>query len=235
MYEIRTVLLDVGGIFHLPAHEPILGALARADAPTAAERIDRAHYAGAATFSPDYEGELPWETMWRAYLDAYARECGVPDDRLPEAVDHLGSEFATGALWARVVPGSVEALRELAATGVTLGIVSNADGAVGVRLAEQEVLQVGPGPGVRVATVIDSGVVGVQKPDPRIFRLALDALDADADTTVYVGDMPAIDVVGARNAGLRPLLMDPFGFQAGVDCEKVASLTDVATLVSSSG
>ena len=78
------------------------------------------------------------------------------------------------------MPGSVDALRSLVATGVRVGVVSNADGTVGQRLAEQEVLQVGPGLGVEVECVIDSGAVGVSKPDPRIFQLALDAIGVAA-------------------------------------------------------
>ncbi len=99
------------------------------------------------------------------------------------------------------------------------------------RLRELEVLQVGPGLGVEVGTLIDSGAVGVEKPDPRIFHLALEALDADPARTAYVGDMPRFDVVGARRAGLRPLLMDPYGFQHRMTCEKVTSLADVLSLL----
>ncbi len=83
-----------------------------------------------------------------------------------------------------------------------VGIISNADGTVAQRLAAQEVLQVGPGLGVEVECVIDSGAVGVSKPDPRIFEIALDAIGVDAADAWYVGDMPGIDVVGARGAGL---------------------------------
>ena len=90
--------------------------------------------------------------------------------------EHLDSEFADAALWIRELPGSRAGSRALAETGVRLGIISNADGLIGQRLAEQEILQVGPGIGVPVECVIDSGAVGVMKPDPRIFHLALDAM-----------------------------------------------------------
>jgi len=87
---------------------------------------------------------------------------------------------------------------------------------------------------VPVECVIDSGAVGVMKPDARIFELALTAMAIEPGDAWYVGDMPAIDVVGARNAGLWPIVMDPFGFQPGVDYARVTSLFDVAELVSSS-
>ena len=231
----KAVLLDVGGISHLPDHGHIVGAFARAMV-TVPPVLDRAHYAGAAKFTSDYEGELDWKGQWRSYLDGYIAAAGVVDDpSVREEVHlHLDNEFATMPLWSRIVPGSVAGLRALVATGVRVGVVSNADGSVAQRLAEQEVLQVGPGLGVEVECVIDSGAVGVSKPDPRIFRIALDAMGVAAEDAWYVGDMPGIDVVGARRAGLWPIVMDPFGFNAGADYARVSSLVDVAEMVSAS-
>jgi putative hydrolase of the HAD superfamily len=229
----KAVLLDVGGIFHLPDPDRIVGAFARAEVTVSPDVLDRAHYAGAAQFAVDI-GEIDWKTHWRRYLDAYITASGVPEDDpsiREEVHTHLDNEFAVGDLWGRVIPGSVDGLRALTATGVRVGVISNADGTVAQRLAEQEVLQVGPGIGVEVECVIDSGAVGVSKPDIRIFEIALEAMGVDAGDAWYVGDMPAIDVVGARNAGLWPIVMDPFDFQPGVDYERVRSLFDVAALV----
>ena len=233
----KAVLLDVGGIFHLPDQERIRAAFTRAEFTVSVDVLDRAHYAGAATFTVDNHDELDWNARWRAYLDAYISACGVPDDEserfLREEVHrHLDSEFAVGELWSRIIPGSIDGLRALVATGVHVGIVSNADGSVAQRLAAQEILQVGPGLGVEVACVIDSGVVGISKPDPRIFHLALEAIGVAATDAWYVGDMPGIDVVGARAAELWPIVMDPFDFQPDADYQRVAALAEVAEMVS---
>jgi putative hydrolase of the HAD superfamily len=226
--EITTLLLDVGGVFLLPSPEPIVGVLERAEIPVDADRLDRAHYAGAASSQVDVDDdESSIADFWRAYLVAFTRECAVPDDRIDEAIEHLASEFATDGLWMRVIPGSVDALRAIAAAGIRLGVVSNAGGTMADRLRELEVLQVGAGLGVEVETIVDSGAVGVEKPDPRIFHMALEALDARPDRTAYVGDMPRFDIVGARRAGLRPFLMDPYGFQDRMACEKLTALADV--------
>ena len=232
----KAVLLDVGGIFHLPDHERIRAAFARAEFDVNIDVLDRAHYTGAAQFTVDFEGELDWKGRWQAYLDAYITECGVPESgpTRDEVHTHLDSEFAVGDLWSRIIPGSVNGLRALVATGVHVGIISNADGTVAQRLAAQEVLQVGAGLGVDVDCVIDSGAVGVSKPDPRIFQIALDAIGVAASDSWYLGDMPGIDVVGARAAGLWPIVMDPFGLQAGADYHRVAALAEVAALVSAS-
>src|SRR5207249_6795135 len=120
-----------------------------------------------------------------------------------------------------VIPGARGGLEAVAATGVRLGVVSNADGMMAERLRRLEILQVGPGLGVHVDCVIDSGAVGVMKPDPRIFQLALDAIGVGADEAWYVGDMPGIDIVGARRAGVRAFLMDPLGLHHDADYERV--------------
>jgi putative hydrolase of the HAD superfamily len=82
-----------------------------------------------------------------------------------------------------------------------------------------------------VECVIDSGAVGVSKPDPRIFRIALEAMQLAPDEAWYVGDTPAIDVVGARAAGLVPIVMDPYRLQDGADYVRVRSLSELAALL----
>ena len=78
--------------------------------------------------------------------------------------------------------------RALAATGVRLGIVSNADGMIGERLRDaRDPAGRAPAWASRSKCVIDSGAVGVLKPDPRIFRLALDAMDVDAAVRLVRG------------------------------------------------
>jgi putative hydrolase of the HAD superfamily len=133
-----------------------------------------------------------------------------------------------------VISDSRDGLQAVADTGVRLGIVSNADGVMAARLDELEILQVGPGMGVQVDCVIDSGAVGVMKPDARIFRLALEAMAIDADEAWYIGDMPAIDIVGARRAGLRPFIMDPLGLHKDADYESVPSLAALAARIRAS-
>lgn len=231
-----AVLLDAGGVFVLPDHDRIAGAFERSEVACERDRLDDAHYAGAAWFTTELEAEADWNACWSLYLQGYVEHLEVPADTVAEVHRHLDSEFADAGLWTRVAPGCLDGLRALAATGVRLGLVSNADGLMAERLRELEVLQVGPGIGVEVECVIDSGAVGVLKPDPRIFRLALDAMGID-DTAVeagkvwYVGDMPGIDVVGARRAGLRPFLVDPLGLHHGADHDRIGSLTELAARV----
>ena len=226
-----AVLLDAGGVFVLPDPDRILGAFTRAECSVPREVLADAHYRAAARFGIHLDVEACWTEAWFEYLQTYVDECGVPQDRRDEAHRHLDSEFADAALWVDPVPGSREGLQALADAGVRLGIVSNADGMMGPRLAQLELCQVGPGIGVDIECVVDSGNVGIMKPDPRIFQAAIDLLGLEPDQVWYVGDMPAIDVVGARRAGIRPYLMDPLGLHLDAGYERISSLAALAELI----
>ena len=107
-------------------------------------------------------------------------------------------------------------------------MVSNATGQIEAVLARTGVCQVGDGPGVPVRVVIDSHVVGVAKPDPGIFDHGLRALpDIDRSRVAYVGDSVTMDIGGARNAGLFPILLDPYDDHVGADFHRVKSLYEL--------
>ena len=74
---------------------------------------------------------------------------------------------------------------------------------------------------------LDSFEEGVEKPDPRLFQIALQKAHADAATTIHVGDLYQIDVVGARGAGIRGVLLDEGGLYEDADCPRVRSLEDL--------
>ena len=232
--EPELVLLDAGGVFVLPEPARVLGAFTRAECEVTADVLAEAHYRAVRAFDVSVDVEADWAPTWIAYLKDYIEGCGVPEDLREEAHLHVDSEFADAALWIDPIAGSREGLQALADAGVRLGVVSNADGIMGQRLAQLEICQVGPGLGVEIECVVDSGAVGIMKPDPRIFVAALDLLDVSAERTWYVGDMPAIDVVGARRAGIRPFLMDPFDLHHDADYDRTSSLADLAELIASS-
>jgi putative hydrolase of the HAD superfamily len=228
--EPKAVLLDVGGVLLLPSHDRLLGALDRAGFTPPVEVLDRAHYAGAARLDATTV-DTEWPHYWKHYIDGFLAACEIPDELREEAHEHLSSEHASQGLWGRIAPGSPQGVRALVATGVRLGIVSNSDGTVERELATRGIAQVGPGDGTDVECIVDSTTVGVAKPDPRIFGFALESMGVVAGDAWYVGDTPAFDVEGARNAGLRPLLLDPYEFHLNGDFDRVGTLDEVAALV----
>ena len=229
---VEAVFLDVGGVFHLPDHDLITEALRRAGVEVDPSTLDRAHYAGVAALVdwPDEE-----HGIWRAYEEAYATAAGVPAGRLDDAVAELDAAFATKGMWSRVVPEAVEALRRLEAAGMTLAIVSNSDGTLEGRLAAEGICQVGPGRGVTVTIVIDSGAVGVAKPNPAIFDIALQATGVAPGAAIHVGDAVGADVAGARAAGVRPVHLDPHGFCADSSHPHLRSLAELGPRLAESG
>lgn len=221
---IEAVLLDVGGVFFVPEPEPLTEALRRFGVTVTPEDLQRSHYAGITAF--DRAGTGNWSEYHRGVVDA----CGVAAHEGDAAVALIGAVMDNAA-WKRLIPGSLDGLRRLAETGVHLGIVSNSNGTVEDQLLATAVCQTGPGEGVQVGVVLDSHVVGIDKPDPRIFQLALDRLGVQPEEAVHVGDTVLADIDGARAAGIRPLHLDPHGFCRLDDHEHVRSLDDVVSFV----
>jgi len=75
--------------------------------------------------------------------------------------------------------------------------------------------------------VLDSADEGVEKPDPRFFEIALEKSGARRDTTIHVGDLYYVDVMGARSAGLRGVLLDEANLRPDADCPRVRSLDEL--------
>jgi len=225
--RVDAVLVDLGGVIYLPDHDRMRSALARLGVDPTHDDLDRAHFAGVAA-TDDFTSD---HSVWHAYNLAYARVHGIADEDLDHARTVLLEEFAKGDVWTREIGGAREALVAVAATGVRVAVVSNADGTVEAQLRDDGICQVGPGPGVEVGVVLDSGVVGVAKPDPAIFRLALDALGVAPEHTLHVGDTPAADVAGARAAGIHPVLVDPYDHHPDADCVRVRHLEDLVALI----
>ena len=137
---------------------------------------------------------------------AIARYFGVAEADRTAAAAALGDAFCSA--WVPIA-GVADQLRRLAATGVPLAIVSNASGTMEAELSSFGICAVGGRAAGRdvpeVAVVVDSCVVGVEKPDPAIFAFAMDVLDVPPERCLYVGDSVHFDVNGAAAAGLRPV------------------------------
>ncbi|MFM7252697.1 MAG: HAD family hydrolase, partial [Ilumatobacteraceae bacterium] len=115
-----------------------------------------------------------------------------------------------------------------------MGVVSNASGQIEEVLMASGVCQVGGGPHVDMRVIVDSHVVGVAKPDPRIFDHALGHFDEfERSRIAYVGDSVTMDIGGARAAGLHPVLLDPHDDHPGADFDRIRSLWELVDAVSS--
>jgi FMN phosphatase YigB (HAD superfamily) len=206
--SFRAVLLDVGGVFLVPRGELVSAALAEVGAEFGDTDFKRAHFAGIAAVDRGVRGRH--DTL--LYLQGYVEALGVRARDQPRALDTLLRLWGEPRvdLWSQPIPESVRGLRRLANRDIPLGIVSNSDGTVEERLRRQRICQVGPGDGVQVLVIVDSSVVGVEKPDPQVFAPAIDALGLPVDEVAFVGDSVRYDVEGSENAGLLPIHFDPY-------------------------
>lgn len=221
--EIDAVLFDAGGIFVIPdptVLAPLLAYFGATSDPTA---YHRAHYRGMAAKSAAGAPEGDWSSYDLAYVEAV----GVPTHDVSFAASILG-RTRHAWLWRWPLQDSVDALRELHRRNIPIGVVSNASGQIEDILERSQVCQVGQGSGVPVRVIIDSHVVGVAKPDPKIFDFGLEALGSvDRSRVAYVGDSVTMDVGGARAAGLFPVLLDPHDDHEGADFHRVRSLWEL--------
>jgi putative hydrolase of the HAD superfamily len=220
-------LLDAGGVLLFPQPDEMAEPLRTAGLSLDLAAFERAHYRAMSMLDVPGSPTPGRDNWWASYLTDYITECGVAATRVEELAAEIAGMPSLG--WTHVGPGVAAGLRGLAALGVPLGIVSNSDGSVEAELRRLGVCQVGDGDGVRVGVVVDSEVVGVAKPDPEIFRIALDALGVPASGSVlHVGDSLRYDVTGALAAGLRPVHLDPYGYCPAPDGhEHITALTDI--------
>lgn len=222
--SVDAVLLDAGGVLVLPDPDLLRSAFEELGASPDAETCRRAHYAGMREV--DRIGKADWVAVDRVV----ARVAGVPEDRLGEAHSAIERIYLEEP-W---VPaeGAAEALLGLEAKGIPLAIVSNATGTMEQMLVLHKICGLDDdGPMAKVAVVVDSQVVGVEKPDPRIFGFALQALGLAADGCLYVGDTVHFDVDGARAAGLDPVHLDPYGLCPFDDHVHIAALDELVSSV----
>ena len=198
-----------------------------APAPSFQAAVDAAIAAAVRTaaWPDDWTDPATQREFWMGFYRDVLASLGHTGEELAEALFAAFSDPAGYQLFDDVRP----ALEELAGRGVTLGVVSNFEPWLADILALQEVDHL-------FATVAISGVLGVAKPDPRIFEAALAEAGAGPAATVHVGDQPANDVVAARAVGITPVLIDRFARYPEPDgAHRVEDLGGLVKLVNGQG
>jgi putative hydrolase of the HAD superfamily len=153
-----------------------------------------------------------------AFLETLFLVAGVPAERLDTVRTTLQALHEERHLWCAVAHDTHAALRRLRAAGLRLGVVSNSDGRVEAALEAAGLLQF-------FDIVLDSGRLGVEKPDPAIFRAALDQLQIAPHEALYVGDLYEVDVEGARSAGMEAVLFTKGDAPPDSRCRAIGSLS----------
>jgi HAD superfamily hydrolase (TIGR01549 family) len=221
--SVRVLLLDVGGVLVRPNFERLAGALQAhgvfADPAAMAAAEPRVKKALDRPPSPGFSTDA--ERGWH-YFNLVLSQARVPRSAAADAaLSEVKAWHDQHCLWEDVIDGVRPSLSRLRAAGLRLAAVSNSNGTL-QRLFDR----LGFTPSFEA--ILDSQVVGIEKPDPRLFRLALEKLGAEAGAALHVGDFYNVDVVGARAAGVRPVLVDEAGLYPDADCPRVQSLAELA-------
>ena len=233
--DVGLLCLDAGNTIVFFDHEGVARACSSEGFSTTAKALDAAE--GETKIALDRgeldsftwrESHVPAPRSWGRYVGTMMRLAGLDAARVPALLDALWVRHRARNFWHIVPDGLLPALAAARSRGVAIAVVSNSEGKLEGLLADVGLLPA-------LDLVIDSGIVGFEKPDPRIFRIALDRFGLPPSRALHLGDVYGTDVVGARAAGIRVALVDPLGHLAGhhPDVPRVSSAAAVALAVAS--
>lgn len=223
---LETVFLDAGGVLLFPNWTRVSEALARQGVdvspaalaraePIARRQLDEQHVIGATN-----DAGRGW-----LFFDLILEKAGVArSDATSAALSELHAYHCANNLWEFVPDGVRAALAALREQGLRMTVVSNANGTLCAHMGRL-------GLDALVDCVLDSCDEKVEKPDPKFFEIALERSRARKETTIHVGDFYNVDVVGARRAGIRAVLVDEMDLRPEADCPRVRSLDELVTRV----
>ena len=227
MIAIDTIFLDAGGVIVQPGWARVSAALAdegidvsatslRAVDARARRDIDESYLVGRTT-----DHSRGWE-----YFNRVLAHAGITRSTATDAALAALQEYhRTENLWEEICDGVMETLPALRALGITMVVVSNANGRLMHAYRRLDLAR-------WFDHVLDSHDWGVEKPDPRLFRHALEIAGSSADRTIHVGDLYHVDVAGARAAGLRDaVLLDPHDLYPSADCTRIGRLHELIPIL----
>ena len=196
--EITALLFDFGNTLAFLDYDALAEEFR---ARTARARRDRAGTGrvrgppGARRLRDERHTPLDLDKAYELYFRAWMAAAGIPPSRIDWCRERFMALNQAESLWRVVRPGITDHLQQFRDAGFSLGVVSNAMGNI-----EADAERYGLADYFDV--IIDSHVVGVAKPDPRIFHIALERMRVDPGQALFAGDLYSIDMVGAQAAGI---------------------------------
>jgi len=215
MKNIEAILFDVGQTFLYPDFPFLKNLLAEYGVAADVETLNK----GAAT-AREKTFRYREVERWQEFFAFWMKFAGAAENDLPQILPRIFERHKREHLWNWLDPAAPEVFAGLKKLGYSLGIISNSDGSIAGAMKKFGLTHF-------FDCIIDSHVVGVEKPNSRIFEIALQQIGLPAEKCVYIGDNYGRDVVGARNAGLTPILLDPFEVVAEKDALKIKRLAEL--------
>jgi putative hydrolase of the HAD superfamily len=173
------------------------------------------------------KGEVPRTIdhyYWAEYLSLLMGLIGAPETEHARLIRLVADGFRDIRTWSVVMPETPPYLASLKAEGYFLGVISNSVGTLAGQLQNT---------GLRgyFQAIFDSAIVGVEKPHPEIFQMALASAAVEANAAVFVGDTNATDVGGAQLAGLHGVLIDRVNAYPHAECPRITSLPELDSVL----
>ena len=231
---IKTILYDLDGTlrFNVPSgrdffldHAAAIGLSVSGEDRRRVALWEHGYWAESAGMLQDMAEQTTPEAFWMRYAARQLEALGIAveqaDALAPEMQRFMREQYHPQD---KLLPGVVDVLAQLRVTGFTLGVVSNRGEPFGAYLAEV-------GLGELVDFSVSGGEAGAKKPDRAIFEYALRQAGSDPAETIYVGDNYFADVVGARGAGIQPVLFDPEGIFDAPLCPVIRAHDELLTLL----
>jgi putative hydrolase of the HAD superfamily len=167
------------------------------------------------------ESENFWVEYSRRRLVALGITPALAREYAPRVSAHMGTEYKPQS----VIPDDVRrALAELKQAGYLLAVLSNREKPFVQLLHDHNI-------GDFFDFSVAAGEVNAYKPDPGLFEHALKIAEVTAQQAIYVGDNYFADVVGARRAGLTPILVDPRGVFPEADCIMIKTFDELSAIL----
>jgi len=161
------------------------------------------------------------ETMalYARYQEIVLTEAGIKAE--PKLVYGLLGKMQQVKTKLALFDDALPALSGLKERGLVLGLISNIERDMTGTLNE---LGLAP----RLDVVVTSLDAGAAKPNPAIFQAALQKAQVKPEEAIYVGDQYQVDVLGARGAGLKGILLDRYDYYGEIkDCPRIKSLKEL--------
>lgn len=231
--EVDLLCLDAGNTVVFLEHDRLATECARAAFNPSAQSLVRAEGEAKVAIECGEGIDVGWSQArvpsargWGIVVGTMLHRAGLPTSRVTGLLDALWSAHAERNFWSVVPEGLHLALDGLRASGVRIAVVSNSEGTLAGLFEDLGILGA-------FDLVVDSGVAGVEKPDPGIFRIVFERFGIPAARALHLGDTYATYVLGARAAGVRVALIDPYGHFHGrhPDVLRVPGAREVANAI----
>jgi putative hydrolase of the HAD superfamily len=200
----KVLLFDAGNTLVFLDHDALAAAAREISGGLAGAALRRAEPLAKKSYEAGLSAGMSHEDGWHLYVRTIFEGAGLGFVEAAEAARVARVVHDDFNLWRKMPEELPAALARGLNAGLRYGIVSNSEGRLSELLERVGILPF-------FEQVVDSALEGVRKPDPEIFKRALSRMHASAAEAMYAGDIPNVDVDGARAAGLDAVLIDTLG------------------------